>query len=77
MWRTIPLRNMRPPGLFTRGEFTVMAVSRTPAKQTEQLLRIFDRYFWSQAYGRRLNRRLKDAPSLRSVIVLPPWARRG
>lgn len=77
MWRTIPWRDGRPGPPFQRAEFTVMAGYAKAAAAATELLWIFDQYFWSRAYARLLNALLKDVPSLRVVLVLPPYADNG
>ncbi len=77
MWRTIPWRDARPGPPFRRAEFTVMAGYAHAASAATELLWIFDQYFWSRAYARLLNARLREVPTLRIVVVLPPWADNG
>jgi phosphatidylserine/phosphatidylglycerophosphate/cardiolipin synthase-like enzyme len=74
MWRTIPWRDSRSGSLFRRAEFTVMGGVARATIQSQQLIWIFDQYFWSLPYARLLRRRLEVVPSLHLVIVLPPWA---
>ena len=75
MWRTIPLRKDRQqPGtapLFRYGEFTVVAGIARAVDAAEQLIWIFDQYLWSQAFARHVNARLKVAPTLHVIVVLP------
>jgi phosphatidylserine/phosphatidylglycerophosphate/cardiolipin synthase-like enzyme len=74
MWRTIPWRDSRTGPPFQRGEFTVMNGVAHAANKAQQLIWIFDQYFWTQPLARQLNARLKNTGSLRVIVVLPPWA---
>jgi phosphatidylserine/phosphatidylglycerophosphate/cardiolipin synthase-like enzyme len=77
MWRTIPLRKARtapPPTLFKRGEFTVMAGIANAVWQAQQLIWMFDQYFWSVPLARLLNAALLRTNTLRLVLILPPYA---
>lgn len=75
MWRTIPLRRRRR-GPFDRGEFTVMAGISHACEQAEELIWIFDQYFWSRPLARLLNHRIRSDPHKRLcvIVVLPPYA---
>jgi phosphatidylserine/phosphatidylglycerophosphate/cardiolipin synthase-like enzyme len=73
MWRTIPLRT-RAADPFRDGEFTIMeGISKAAAKGNE-LIWIFDQYFWSEPLARLINSRLKTSSSLCVLIILPPHA---
>ena len=74
MWRTIPLRGGRTSGTLSHGEFTIMAGIANAVSQSEQLIWLFDQYFFSRPLARQLNQRLKDSPNLHVVVVLPPFA---
>ena len=71
LWRTIPLDDRRKSGPFMRGEFTVMAGVANAVAQAQQLITIWDQYFWSLALVRLLARRLNLTQTLRAIIIIP------
>jgi phosphatidylserine/phosphatidylglycerophosphate/cardiolipin synthase-like enzyme len=75
LWRTVPLRHRRR-GPFSGGEFTVLSGVVNALAQARELVLIFDQYFWSRPLARLLNARLREVPSLRAIVVLPPWSDR-
>jgi phosphatidylserine/phosphatidylglycerophosphate/cardiolipin synthase-like enzyme len=77
MWRTIPLRAARPaqqPTFLKRGEFTVMAGIANAVWQAQELIWMFDQYFWSVPLARLLNAALLRRQALRLILILPPYA---
>jgi phosphatidylserine/phosphatidylglycerophosphate/cardiolipin synthase-like enzyme len=76
MWRTIPLRSHRKSGTLSGGEFTIMAGVANAVCKAEQLIWLFDQYFFSRPLARLLNAQLKDTsrPNLHVVVILPPFA---
>jgi phosphatidylserine/phosphatidylglycerophosphate/cardiolipin synthase-like enzyme len=74
MWRTIPLRKRAHPP-FTRGEYTIMAGISNACTKAQELVWIFDQYFFSRPLGRLLNAMIKRPGSrLNVIVVLPPYA---
>jgi len=76
MWRTIPLRKHRKTGRLSRGEFTIMAGIENAVRKAEQMIWLFDQYFFSRPLARLINAQLKDQsrPNLHVVVILPPFA---
>jgi phosphatidylserine/phosphatidylglycerophosphate/cardiolipin synthase-like enzyme len=74
MWRTIPWRDARTAPLFKRAEFTVMKGISNAVQHSEQLIWIFDQYFWSMPLAHQLNFELMNKPDLRVIVILPPYA---
>lgn len=76
MWRTIPLRMERKRPPFIRGEFTVMAGIANACQAADELIWIFDQYFFSRPLARLLNHRIKNdkEKKLCVILVLPPYA---
>ena len=59
-----------------RGEFTVMAGVANACQAAEELIWIFDQYFFSRPLARLLNHRIKNdrKKKLCVILVLPPYA---
>lgn len=74
MWRTIPLRRTRTGDLFMRGEYTIMAGIAKAMQAANELIWIFDQYFWSCELARLINKQLRDKSALYVIIILPPHA---
>ena len=76
MWRTIPLRMERKRPPFIRGEFTVMAGIANACQAADELIWIFDQYFFSRPLARLLNHQIKNDKKnkLCVILVLPPYA---
>ncbi len=49
-------------------------ISRAVSK-SQQLIWIFDQYFWSLPLARQLNEQLKSTATLRVIVLLPPVRR--
>jgi hypothetical protein len=74
MWRTIPMRDRPAGALFDDGEFTIMAGIANAISKANELIWIFDQFFWSEPAARLLNYRLTTTASLHIIIILPPHA---
>lgn len=76
MWRTIPLRMERKRPPFIRGEFTIMAGIANACQAANELIWIFDQYFFSRPLARLLNHQIKNDKKKRLcvILVLPPYA---
>ena len=76
MWRTIPLRMERKRPPFIRGEFTIMAGIANACQAADELIWIFDQYFFSRPLARLLNHQIKNDKKKRLcvILVLPPYA---
>lgn len=76
MWRTIPLRMERKRPPFIRGEFTIMAGIANACQAAEELIWIFDQFFFSRPLARLLNHKIKNdkKKKLCVILVLPPYA---
>ena len=74
MWRTIPLRpKERKQSPFTRGEFTILSGISNACQHANELIWMFDQYFWDLPLARLLANRLSSTPSLHVIVVLPPY----
>ena len=76
MWRTIPLRMERKRPPFIRGEFTIMAGIANACQAAEELIWIFDQYFFSRPMARLLNHLIKNdkKKKLCVILILPPYS---
>jgi phosphatidylserine/phosphatidylglycerophosphate/cardiolipin synthase-like enzyme len=74
MWRTIPMRDSRTSPLFRDGEFTVMSGYAKAISAAQELIWIFDQYFWSEPAARLLNHRIQTTQNLCVLLILPPFA---
>lgn len=74
LWRTVPLPKVPAAGILSRGEFTVLAGMANALRQADQLIWVFDQYFWGEAYARLVNGQLKNKAGLCIVLILPPYA---
>ena len=73
MWRTVPpRRGDHPAGPFPYGEFTVAAGIAHAVGLAEELITIWDQYFWNVALAGLLAQALRAGPALRLLVVLPP-----
>jgi phosphatidylserine/phosphatidylglycerophosphate/cardiolipin synthase-like enzyme len=73
--RTIPWRDSRTAPPFQRAEFTVMGAVSRAVGASQQLVWIFDQYFWSLPLARFLNYRVcRQGSELHVIVVLPPFA---
>ena len=68
------MERKRPP--FIRGEFTVMAGIANACQAANELIWIFDQYFFSRPLARLLNHQIKNdkEKKLCVILVLPPYA---
>jgi len=80
-WQTIPLRNKSRKGIkengmdsspYSRGEFSIMAGLAKASKKANEIIFIFDQYFWDEPYARLLSNLLSSKPNLYLIIILPP-----
>lgn len=69
----IPIEPFPDPA-YRMGEFSIMAGIANACEQAEELIWIFDQYFWSVPYALLLKKMLLDKENLHLVIVLPPWS---
>jgi phosphatidylserine/phosphatidylglycerophosphate/cardiolipin synthase-like enzyme len=74
MWRTIPMRDDRTTDPFKDGEFTIMAGISKAISKANELIWIFDQYFWSEPAARLLNYQLQNSATVCVLIILPPHA---
>jgi phosphatidylserine/phosphatidylglycerophosphate/cardiolipin synthase-like enzyme len=74
MWRTIPWRDSRRRAPFQRAEFTVMGGISHAVAQAQELVWMFDQYFWSLPLARQLNAKLQAEPAFHLILMLPPYA---
>jgi phosphatidylserine/phosphatidylglycerophosphate/cardiolipin synthase-like enzyme len=82
MWRTIPVRHVknRPQKssayadhkeLFGDGEFTVLGGLARAAVSADNLIWIFDQYFWSRPYAQLLAQLVGSKASLHVIVIVP------
>jgi len=72
-WQTLPTRwdDRRKYPFFT-GEFSFMAGLIKPCKKAQDLILIFDQYFWHIEYARFLAEQIRNKDHLHLIIILPP-----